>query len=145
MANEMNQFINEISKLHGNISVISHSNMVDHSGKLDVNLGRHNPDGSTISHDSVHLGSKGIALLCMNIKHSIIKMKSSPSNQNLSSQKVVQTQANYPYWVPNENYRPNMKAPTPINYPWTGDHNWNFEHQSSQSYLLNDYNDGFQL
>ena len=68
MANELNKFITGIANLHQNISVIPHNNLIDHTGKLDINLGRHNPDGTSVKHDSVHLGSKGISLFCSNIK-----------------------------------------------------------------------------
>ena len=98
-----------------------------------LNLGRRNPDGTSMRYDAVHLGSKGIALFCMNIKQCIIKPKShlndSFSHENPTNQSSA---SKYPYWTPNNEYRQNMKAPAPTFTPWTGDHNWNFNNQGSQ-------------
>ena len=142
MANELNKFINDIAKLHPNMAVISHSNMTDHNGKLDVNLGRHNTNGTSVHHDHVHLGSKGIALLCMNIKKCIIKMKANSENQ--SSPNHISNKSQFPYWFPNENYHPNMEAAIPQNNPWTGDHSWNFVERPHQSFLMSNSNNGYQ-
>ena len=145
MANELNKFISEISQLHQNIYVISHNNLIDHTGKLNINLGQHHPDGTTVQHDHVHLGSKGIALFCINIKKCIIKMKSSVTTNNESSlnQNLVQ-ESKYPYWFPNKDYQPNLKAPTPHINPWTGDHNWTFTDRNFQPFLVTNSQDGFQ-
>lgn len=148
MANEFNHFINEISKHHQNISVISHNNMIDLTGKLDINLGRHNPDGTTVKHDTVHLGSKGIALLCMNIKKSIVKMKPSTEsfhqNTNSSHQNITH-EPRYPYWSPNSQYNPDLKASPPQHNPWTGDHSSNFSENGHQIFNVNNSLNGYQL
>ena len=147
MANELNQYINQISKNHQNISVITHNNMTDHTGKLNVNFGRHNADGTSVKHDTVHLGSKGIALLCMNIKQCIIKMKSSANssvdNLNQVNQNIAQ-EPKYPYWFPNHEYQSSVKAQTPESNPWTGEHNWNFPNRDFQIFNVNNTQNGYQ-
>ena len=75
MVNEFNRHIVSFSKQHYNISIISHNNLSDPSGRLMINYGRHFEDGTPKMHDQVHLGNKGISILCTNIKHSNVKIR----------------------------------------------------------------------
>lgn len=147
MANELNQYILGISRQHQNLSIISHINITDHTGLLSGNYGRHNPDGTFVKHDTVHLGSKGIALLCMNIKKCIVKLKpTAPLNnvhENSNMNQNIVENSKYPYWFPNQDYHPDLKAPTPIKNPWNGNHGCNFADRSFQPFSLS-FSDGFQ-
>ena len=144
MVSEMNMRIKNFASEHTGIFVISQHNLADSSGKLSSNLGRHNNDGKPVMFDTVHLGSKGISLFCLNIKNCIIKRRDinaktddSNINQSLNDNK-------YPYWKPNPGYRPARYSPPQHQYPWTGDHGENFPVRSFQPFLNNDLHYEYQ-
>jgi len=99
--------------------------------------------------DTVHLGSRGLAIFCKNIKSVIVKEKikkplnnsDANSSNHLDADKVNH---GFQYWNPNPVYRPSNR-PLPFHsYPWNGDHSRNFSSSSPQIFNITDFNNGYQ-
>ena len=144
MVTEFNRRIKTFTTEHTHISTISHANLADSSGKLSVNLGRHNEDGRPSMFDTVHLGSSGITLFCKNIKSCIVKPKEGFKTCNNSPNHFLNDNK-YPYWKPNPGYKPAAQPPRPHPYPWTGNHyHSNFPLQNIQPFNLSNLHNGYQ-
>ena len=142
MVSEFNRRIKTFSDNHATISIISHQNLADSTGKLSANLGRHSRNGIPAQFDTVHLGSKGISMFCMNIKSCIIKKKADHDNLNIKLDKSHNV--TYPYWKPNPSYKQSTQPPVFQPNPWTGNHNENFPVQSFQPFNINCSHNGYQ-
>ena len=144
MVSEFNHRIKDFSDNHTFISIISQHNIADGTGRLSAELGRHNSNGTPSTFDTVHLGSKGIALFCLNIKNCIIKKRAVNDNSKLFNDNSNSNQFNFPYWKPNPNYKPARQPPHEQTNPWTGDHDGNFPVRSFKPFNSYDLHNGYQ-
>ena len=112
--NEFNCIISQLSNTHNNVNIINHANFCDPNGNLFIYYGRHLNDGTPKHSDVVHLGSKGIALLCMNIKQLIVKLKFNNTNTRASQPSIANSKSNDNYTslsYKNTNNRVNFQFP----------------------------------
>ena len=145
MVSELNHRIKNFADNHPFISIISQHNIADVTGKLSTELGRHNRNGTPSMLDTVHLGTKGVALFCLNIKNCILKKKAISINSEMSEYSKQNSNAtSYPFWKPNPNYRPASQPPHEKPNPWTADHSRSFPVQSFQPFALNSIHNGYQ-
>ena len=165
MANELNSYIIEISQKYRNISVISHTNLMDDYGNLDVSYARRFSRGGKPIVDAVHLGSVGIKLFCKNIKNCIVKRNNPKSDSNhplgqltastsLPKPKSREanvyhspTESDYPYFFPAPSYtspsRP-LLPQSPWNSHFDGDYQRGLVRPSFQLTNISQSFDGYQ-
>ena len=77
-----------------------------------ADLGRNSSDGKPDMFDTVHLGSKGIAMFCLNIKNCIINTKCIDKSELPTTNQINHNNnEKYPYWEPNPGYSPPRQPP----------------------------------
>lgn len=146
LVSQFNHHIKLLTEKYDFMFMISHHNLANSSGLLTHDLGRHNHDGSALTFDAVHLGSKGTSIFCANIKNCIVKskiLKNSSNPVSYSKSSNIHT-SKFEYWNPNPGYIPSNRPLIPHKYPWTNDHDGNFQVTSPQSFRLDSFNNGYQ-
>ena len=147
--NEMNRLITLFTKKYYRMSVITHNNISDASGYMKIEYGRHHVDGSPKMNDLVHLGRKGIAIFCLNIKRCIVKMKNDYSVKVDSNVVEIPPESSYPYFNPNPNYSepPINESVSPSQARFevhNGDYSQAFHLGKPQTFDLNCMYNGYQ-
>ena len=95
--------------------------------------------------DTVHLGSKGIAMFCLNVKNCIINKKGIDKSKLPTTNQINHNNnEKYPYWEPNPGYSPPWQPPHQHQNHWTGDHSGSFPVGSFQLLNASNLHNGYQ-